>query len=237
MKVSVVIPTYNERENIKLLIPKIFIALKRSKVNGNIIIVDDNSPDGTSEVVKKLQKRYRKIILIKRPKKLGIGSAYIEGFKVALNKNSEIIIEMDGDLSHNPIYIPKFIKSIKDCDVVIGSRYKKGGKIVGWNWYRKLVSIGGNQIGRYIAKIDIEDITSGFRSYKKEVLKNVINEIKSSGYAFQLEILARCIKKGFKVRTIPIIFYDRKKGKSKLSKKDILSFLLIALKIRLGMIK
>ena len=237
-KVSVVLPTYNERENIELLIPQIFQVFKENNIKGNVIIVDDNSSDGTADSVIKLQKKYP-LILINRAEKLGIGSAYIDGFKRTLNDDLEIIFEMDADLSHNSNFIPNFVREIdKGFDVVIGSRRMEGGSIIGWNWYRKLVSFGGNSIGKYIAGINISDLTSGFRAYKKRVIESLdLDKIESEGYAFQLEILARCLKKGFKVSSIPIEFHDRYYGKSKLSRKDIFKFFIIALKIRLGMIE
>ena len=237
-KVCIILPTYNEVENVKELIPRIFSIFKINKLDGKIIVVDDNSSDGTKDVIENFQKKYS-IVLINRPKKMGIGSAYTDGFNRTLNDDSEIIFEMDADLSHNPNFIPNFVKEIyKGFDVVIGSRRIEGGSVIGWNWYRKFVSFGGNSIGKYIAGIDIDDLTSGFRAYKKKVIESLdLNKIESEGYAFQLEILAKCLKKGFKISSIPIEFYDRYSGKSKLSKLDFLNFFLIALKIRFGMIK
>jgi dolichol-phosphate mannosyltransferase len=235
MKITIVIPTYNEIENIGLLIRKIFKIFEKNKLNGNVIVVDDNSPDGTAEEVKKLAKKY-KIFLIQRKKKLGLGSAYIKGFKKALKLKSDLIFEMDADLSHNPKYIPDFINKINEgYDIVVGSRFEARGKIVGWNWFRKLVSKVGNIVGRYIANIKISDITSGYRVYRKEVLKKIsLDEIKSKSYDFQMEMLFRALKKGFKVGVIPIVFVNRKFGKSKLSKLDIINFLINAFKLRLG---
>jgi len=238
MKISIVLPTYNERKNVKQLIPQIFQVFKENKVDGNIIVVDDNSPDGTADVVKKLQKRYH-IILIERLKKMGLGTAYIAGFKKALENGSDVIFEMDADLSHNPREIPNFIKKINDgFDVVIGSRRIEGGKVIGWGWYRKLISWGGNFIGKHIAGInDVDDITSGYRAYKKDILKRIdLEEIESNGYAFQLEMLGKSFKIGSKINLTPIIFHDRYSGKSKLSKKDVINFFLIALKLRCGLI-
>jgi len=236
MKVSIVVPTYNERENVKQLIPQIFEIFKENEINGNVIVVDDNSPDGTADAVKKLQKSYP-IILIERPEKIGLGSAYITGFKKALKNGSDAIFEMDADLSHDPKEIPNFIKKVNDgFDVVIGSRRTEGGKVIGWGWYRKLISWGGNFIGKHIAGINgVDDITSGYRVYKKDTLKRIdLEEIESSGYAFQLEMLGKSIKIGARIDVIPIIFHNRYSGKSKLSKRETFSFFLTALKLRLS---
>jgi len=236
MKVSIVVPTYNEKKNIKRLIPQIFEVFEENKINGNVIVVDDNSPDATADAVKELQKSYP-IILIERSKKMGLGSAYITGFKKALKNGSDIIFEMDSDLSHDPKNIPVFLKKINDgFDVVIGSRRIEGGKSIGRNWCRNLVSRGGSFVGKYIAGInDVNDIPSGYRVYKKDVLKRIdLEGIKSSGFAFQLETLGKCIKTGSKVSVIPIIFRERYSGKSKFSMREILSFFLTAIKLRLS---
>ena len=238
MKVSIVLPTYNERENIKILIPRIFKVLKKNKINGSMIVVDDSSPDKTALIVQRLKKTYP-ITLIERSGKLGIGSAYITGFKKTLEDKADVVFEMDADLSHDPRYIPDFTKKIEQgFDVVIGSRKVEGGDVVGWNWYRKAVSAGGNFIGKRIAGVDISDLTSGYRAFKRKVVESIgLNKIKSDGYAFQLEVLSRCINKGFTVGVIPIMFYDRTAGKSKLSRRDMIDFFWTALKIRLGKIK
>jgi dolichol-phosphate mannosyltransferase len=237
MKIGIVIPTYNERENIKKLIPKIFEIARKNKLNIEVLVVDDNSPDGTAEVVKKFQERFP-ITLIKRSTKLGLGSAYIAGFKKFLQNDVDVIFEMDADLSHDPKYIPNFLQKIhQNYDMVIGSRYIKNGAIQGWSIYRKILSRGGNFIGHFLAGFKINDVTSGFRAYKKGILEKVnLDLIKSSGYAFQLETLYRVLKYRGKVIEIPFVFTDRTRGKSKISKKDIVEFLNIALKIRLGLL-
>lgn len=237
MRISIVVPTYNERENIIKLVPKIFDVFKKSNIDGNVIIVDDKSPDGTALEVKKMQELYP-IKLIERDQKMGLGSAYIAGFKEALKNGADLIFEMDADLSHDPDGIPQFINTIKDGhDVVIGSRLVDGGAVVGWNWHRKMISFGGNFIGRTIAGVDISDLTSGYRVYKSDVLKSIdLDKVKSRSYDFQLEMLARTLNGGFKIGIVPIIFRERTKGKSKLSKRDTLSFLLTAIRIRLKLI-
>lgn len=233
MKVGFVIPTYNERENIQVLIPKIFAISKKHDFATEILVVDDNSPDGTSEVVEVLAKKYN-VNLVKRGRKLGLGSAYIEGFNQMLQSDADVIFQCDADLSHDPENFPKFLEKIKEgYDVVIGSRYAQGGKISGWNFWRRLISYGGNFVGRKIGGLPVNDLTSGYRAYKRDVLKNIkLEKIQSSGYAFQLEILAKVLLNGAKFVEVPIIFIDRKFGKSKLSKKDIFDFFNIALKLR-----
>ncbi len=233
MKVTIILPTYNERENIKELIPRIFEIFKKENINGNLIVVDDNSPDNTAEEVGNLSKQYP-ITLIERKKKLGIGSAYITGFKKALEGNSDIIFEMDADLSHNPEYIPEFLRNLKENDLVIGSRYIPGGGIENWNLYRRSVSKGANILARLLTSLDIRDITSGYRAYKSNVLRKIdLNSIKSNGYAFQLEILFKTKKEGFKIMEIPIIFTERRRGSSKLSKIEIVRFFTLCLKFAL----
>jgi len=237
MKTTIVIPTYNERENIKKLIPRIFGAFERHNIRGSVIVVDDNSPDGTAQEIKKLQKIYS-ITLLERSKKTSLGSAYIEGFRKALTYDTDLIFEMDADLSHDPNDIPKFIEKIKEgYDVVVGSRLIDGGRIVGWSSWRRLISFGGNFIGKHIAGVDISDLTSGYRVYKSDVLKGInLEEIKSRGYDFQLEMLWRSIKGNFRVGVVPIIFSERKRGRSKLSRADIINFFLTSIKIRLNLI-
>ena len=237
MQVSIILPTYNEKENVKHLIPRIFKVFKDNKINGNVIVVDDNSPDRTADAVKELQKS-NPILLIERSEKMGLGTAYIVGFKKALENGSDVIFEMDADLSHDPVNIPDFLKKINDgFDVVIGSRRIEGGKSIGLNWYRNLISWGGSFIGKHVAGIDsVSDIPSGYRAYKKDVLEGIdLDGIKSSGLAFQLEMLGKCIKIDLKVGDIPIVFQERYSGQSKFSTRDVINFFLTALKIRLGL--
>ncbi|HEX55445.1 MAG: polyprenol monophosphomannose synthase [Candidatus Altiarchaeales archaeon] len=234
--ISPIIPTYNERENIKVLIPEIFKVFEENGIEGNLIIVDDNSPDGTALEVKKLEEKYP-ITLIKRNKKLGIGSAYTTGFKLALERKADIVFEMDADLSHNPREIPNFVKNLNKYDVVIGSRYVKGGKIDGWSLWRKIISRGANSIARIMLGLNIRDITSGYRAYKSEVLESIeLDKIKSNGYAFQAEILFMAKENGFRIKEIPIEFIDRRKGKSKLSWIEIVNFFILCTKLCLDRI-
>ncbi len=233
MKVTIVIPTYNERENISKLIPSLFGQFEKSAIDGNVIVVDDNSPDGTAAAVRNLAGKYD-IKLIDRPTKMGLGSAYITGFKEAILDGANVIFEMDADMSHDPEKLPEFMKKLDDgYDVVVGSRLMEGGGVVGWGPARKIISFCGNMIGKHITGINVSDMTSGYRAYRRKVLESIeLGEIRSTSYDFQLEILYRAIEKGFKVSSIPIVFHDRRMGKSKLSKNDLLKFFLTALKLR-----
>ena len=223
MQTIVVIPTYNERDNIVNLINNIFL---QPIENLSIIVVDDNSPDKTAELVSPLQTIYPNLYLIKRYNKLGLGSAYIAGFKKALALGADLIVEMDADFSHDPKDIPRLIEVCKDgFHLAIGSRKIKGGKIVGWNFKRKFMSHGAMVIARTFLRLRAKDVTSGFRCFKREVLEKInLDNVKSNGYAFQEEMLYRTQKNKFHIKEIPVIFSDRKLGTSKLSNKDIVEF-------------
>jgi dolichol-phosphate mannosyltransferase len=233
MKVAVVIPTYNERHNISVIIPKIFHVFDSHRINGKVIVVDDNSPDGTSAQVDLLSKQFN-VVLIKRQKKSGLGSAYIAGFHESL-RSSDVVFEMDADLSHNPEEIPNFIEGLNDSDVVLGSRYVPMGRIENWGMGRVIISRTGNLIARKLLRLPIKDITTGYRAYKKEVLESMdLGSVHSNGYAFQAEMLYLISNKGFKLTEIPIVFKDREHGESKLSKKEIVSFMTLCISIFFG---
>lgn len=224
MKTAIIIPTYNEKENIKGLIEKILgLRLKETA----IYIIDDNSPDGTGALADSLAKKHKdKVYVIHRPGKLGLGSAYKVGFKNAAREGAERIVTMDADFSHNPKKIPRMLKKLGSWDVVVGSRHIKGGKIVGFNIWRHLLSRGAQWLSMYIAGIYVHDSTSAFRAYKREVLESANPDtIKSEGYSFLIELIYRSQKKGFKITEIPITYINRTKGKSKIDKAEILKAL------------
>lgn len=232
MQTVVVVPTYNERENIAKLIPAIF---NRISTELEIIVVDDNSPDKTSDIVTDWQTVYQSSLhLIKREKKMGLGSAYIAGFKKALEIGADLIMEMDADFSHNPNDIKKLISACENgADLAIGSRKIPGGGIIGWSWWRKFMSNGAMLMARWLLGLKTQDVTAGFRCYKRRVLEAVnLNKISTNGYAFQEEMLYRVEKQGFTTQEIPVIFNDRTEGKSKLSTKDIAEFFLTILKLK-----
>lgn len=219
MKILVVIPTYNEKENIEKLIIQIFE--KTKNFNVNILIVDDNSPDGTQIIIKKLihNKFSERLFILDRKRKDGLASAYIAGFKWGLSNGYDILIEMDADFSHNPVYLKEMILLINEYDCIIGSRNLKGGKIVGRKLFRNIISIGGSIYSRIILNIPIHDITGGFNLWKKSVIEKInIDSLFSKGYLFQIELKYRAYKLGFKISEIPIIFEERKNGTSKMSK-------------------
>lgn len=230
MKSLVIIPTYNEKENIEELTAKILATDPRLE----ILIVDDNSPDGTGQTAEKLAAGSTRVHILHRPQKMGLGTAYIAGFKYALSKHYDLIFEMDADNSHDPKYLPDFLNSISDYDLVIGSRYLHGGNVVNWPMHRLLLSYLANIYARWITGLPLHDSTSGFKCFRRHVLEAInLDRIGSEGYAFQIEMNFICWKKGFRLHEIPIVFVDRLQGKTKMSKKIIFEAVLLVWKLRL----
>ncbi|HNV96875.1 MAG TPA: polyprenol monophosphomannose synthase [bacterium] len=230
--IYVVIPTYNERENICDLVKKIS---DLDIENLHILVVDDSSPDGTYEALLEIKDKVP-LEIIKRPGKMGLGSAYIHGFQYALSQGADMIVEMDADFSHNPHKIPELIQCIKDGnDLCIGSRCVNGGCTIGWNTRRKIFSKSAQTFSRLMLGLKTKDVTGGFRCYHRRIFDKVdLNKIKSTGYSFQEEMLFYIEKSGFKVKEIPISFIDREKGKSKLHLREAIDLLknVIRLKFR-----
>ncbi len=215
MQTLVIIPTYNERENIEKLLSEV---LRQPDVH--VLVVDDNSPDLTFELVEELQRtRYPdQLHLLKRAGKMGLGTAYVEGFQWALSRDYDYIMEMDADFSHNPAYLPDFLRAIEKSDLVLGSRYVPGGAIKGWGMLRHLVSTGGNLYARMVLGLPYHDITGGYKCFRRSVLEAIdLDAIHAKGYAFQIETTYRALLKGFTVAEIPIVFEDRVRGKSQFS--------------------
>jgi dolichol-phosphate mannosyltransferase len=230
-KVLVIVPTYNERENIKEIVPQI---LSKGE-NIEVLIVDDNSPDGTAKIVKEMMIHNPRIHLIKRPGKLGLGTAYVEGFKYALEHGYDLIIEMDADFSHNPDDLPRLIQESEHADLVIGSRYTNGISVVNWPRNRLLLSYFANLYARILTGIPVRDLTAGFKCFRREVLEKIdLSKIHSDGYAFQIEMNFYAYERGFKIKEIPIIFIERRTGVSKMSKRIIKEafFLVIFLRLK-----
>lgn len=228
----VIIPTYNEVKNISNIINAVNSA---SKVD--ILIIDDNSPDKTFEIVEKLKSDLSNLFLIKRERKLGLGTAYIKGFKFALEKGYRYIMEMDADFSHDPKEIPRFIEAVKENDLVIGSRYITGVNVINWPLKRLLISYFAGRYVHYITGLPIKDPTGGFKCFRKEVLETIdLDKVQSTGYSFQIEMTHKAWKKGFRILEIPIVFTDRYHGKTKMSKKIIWEAVWIVWKLRLGII-
>lgn len=218
MKSIVVIPTYNEIDNINNIID----AIHNVDSNINILIVDDNSPDGTADIVKSLMEKDERLHLIQRPGKMGLGTAYCDGFAYCLEKGFEYIMEMDADFSHNPQDIPRFLEAIKNNDLVIGSRYKTGVNVVNWPLRRLFLSYGANLYTRIVTGLPIHDATGGFKCFKADFLKKInLKQIKTNGYGFQIEMNYKMWKLGARIEEIPIIFIDRRSGVSKMNKKII----------------
>ena len=213
-KILVIIPTYNEAANIELLTEKIFsLGLEL-----NILIVDDNSPDATAGIVRKIQSKYSNVFLIVREKRLGLGSAYIAGFRYALENGYEIIIQMDGDLSHQPLYLPKMLELLKDYDFIIASRYVEAGGVSNWSFPRLFLSRAANSFVKFLYNMPVCDYTSGFKVIKTFVLKDLeFYNLTSRGYFFQVEMILRAVQKKHKIVEYPIIFQGRKNDKSKLT--------------------
>jgi dolichol-phosphate mannosyltransferase len=224
MKTIVVIPTYNEKENISNLI-KAILALKIK--NLEILVVDDNSPDRTADIVKK-----QKAHLLLRKGKRGRGLAGIAGFKKALENKADYIIEMDADFSHDPKYIPIMLKEIKKYDIVLGSRLVKGSKDKERSLSRKIITTLANAYVRTILNIKLKDVNSGYRCFRRKVLESVISDLKASGPDIVQEVLYKSVKKGYKVKEIPIEFKERHKGSSKLGLKQFIRGLIIVFKVR-----
>jgi Glycosyltransferases involved in cell wall biogenesis len=235
MKTNIVIPTYNEKNNLARLVKEI-LALEIKDLS--IIIVDDNSPDGTGILADSLASEMPKLAVIHRAVKTGLGSAYITGFKMALLAGADFIMEMDADFSHDFRYIPQFLQEIKTADLVLGSRYVKGGEIKNWNWLRKLVSVLGNIYARFILGAPINDLTGGFKCYRRNVLEKInLDELDSAGYVFQIETTYLAFKLGFFIKEIPIIFIERRTGDSKFNGKIFLEALWRVLLLRFKKIK
>ena len=217
-KKLIIVPTYNEIENIEKLIKQI----NKIDPSADILIVDDNSPDGTGEQVIKLTDEFRNLFLIQREGKFGLGTAYVAGFKYALQRGYEFIFQMDADFSHDPHEIPNFLEAINRADLVIGSRYIKGVNVVNWPLSRLLLSIFANKYTRIVTGLPLQDSTGGYKCFRREVLEAInLEEIRSGGYSFQIEMNFKAWKLGFQLKEIPIIFIDRAVGKSKMSKQII----------------
>jgi dolichol-phosphate mannosyltransferase len=230
MKTLIIIPTYNERENIEALAEQITI------VNAafHVLVVDDNSPDGTGSLVQSLSEKNRRIHLLSRPSKQGLGGAYLVGFAYAIQQNFEHIVTMDADFSHDPSQLESRVKSSLQSDVVIGSRYTAGGKIDNWPWLRRQLSLTANRLARCAVGYEIGDWTSGYRCYHRHVIETLpLDRLRSNGYSFLVEVLAACLQLGFRVTEAPITFCDRRCGRSKLSRVEIFKGMLMLL--RLGM--
>jgi dolichol-phosphate mannosyltransferase len=218
MKTLVVVPTYNERENIAALVPAIFQATP----DVEILVVDDNSPDGTGEVVRSLQERFPHVHLLSRRGKEGLGKAYLAGFRWGLEKGYGALVQMDADFSHRPEDLRSLVSALPEYDFVMGSRWVAGGQTVNWGLGRKFISRGGSFYARQILRFPVRDWTGGFNGWKAETLTKLgLDSVRSEGYSFQIELKYRALKLGFKGKEIPIVFEDRRVGQSKMSSRIV----------------
>lgn len=230
MKVIAVIPTYNEAENIKILLPRVLGLGKEF----HVLVVDDNSPDGTAAVVKDYMRAEPRVSILERPGKLGLGSAYIAGFKEALRQNADFIFEIDADHSHDYKDMPRFLEKMGECDLVLGSRYSNGISVINWSLSRVLLSYMGNVYAKLITGLKTFDNTGGFKCFKRKVLEAIdLDRVKSNGYAFQIEMNFKAYSAGFRLCEIPIIFWGRYSGESKLSGHIIREAVLVPWRLRL----
>ncbi len=230
-KTLVVIPTYHERENVSQLAPAILGAAPEI----DILFVDDDSPDGTGQALDEIAAREPRVRVLHRSGKLGLGTAYVAGFRRGLAEGYSLLVEMDADFSHDPKYLPDLLARAASADLVIGSRYVEGGGTVNWGIIRQIISRGGGLYARTILGVPVRDLTAGFLCWRREVLEAIdLDTIRSEGYGFQIEMKYRAIKAGFRVEEMPIVFVDRRVGQSKMSRRIFLEALTMVWRLRLG---
>jgi dolichol-phosphate mannosyltransferase len=214
----VVVPTYNEAVNLPQIVPLILAQDPRL----NVLVVDDNSPDGTGQLADRMAAADPRVHVLHRPGKGGLGKAYLAGFRWALERDYELICEMDADFSHDPRFLRDMLRSVEDADLVIGSRYKTGVNVINWPISRLLLSLGANQYARWITGMPVMDSTGGFKCFRRRVLEGIdFERVRSNGYSFQIEMSFRAWKKGFRLVEIPIVFTDRVEGQSKMNKRIV----------------
>jgi dolichol-phosphate mannosyltransferase len=214
-----ILPTYNEAGNIER-----FVAAARDKLPAaaRILIVDDGSPDGTGQLADRLAAQHDEVEVLHRPRKEGLGPAYIAGFRRALAGGADLILEMDSDFSHQPAYLPRLLEAAETADLVIGSRYVPGGGVSDWGALRRAISRGGSAYARVVLGVDVRDLTGGFKCFRREVLEAIdLDTVQARGYAFQVELTYRAIQKGFRVVEVPIVFRDRQLGDSKMDRSIV----------------
>ena len=227
-----IVPTYNERDNVERVADEFLAALPGS----DLLFVDDNSPDGTGEVIDRIASGDPRVHVLHRSGKLGLGTAYLEGFRWALARDYQFIVEMDADFSHDPRYLPRMIELAgAGADVVVGSRYVTGGGTINWGLGRQLISRAGGRYARTVLGVDLRDLTSGYVLYRREALERIdLGVVQSNGYSFQIEMKYRAHRAGLRLAELPIVFEDRRVGQSKMSRAIVLEALLVVWKLRLG---
>lgn len=227
----IIIPTYNERENISRMIHTVLGKDPRLE----ILVVDDGSPDGTAGIVEAIGAQEARAHILKRPKKMGLGTAYIAGFRWALERGYDYVLEMDADFSHDPAHLPEFLRAIETADLVIGSRYREGKvTVVNWPMSRLLLSYFANLYARVVTGVPLWDLTAGFKCFRRTVLESIdLDDVRSNGYAFQIEMHFRAWRKRFRIVEIPIVFVDRTEGTSKMSKSIVREAIWMVWRLRL----
>ncbi|MHB1412890.1 MAG: polyprenol monophosphomannose synthase [Thermoleophilia bacterium] len=230
---TVIIPTYNERENLARFVSALQEVFENNSLDGRILVVDDNSPDGTGGIADGLAGRHPNLSVVHRAGKQGIGPAYIAGFREALKTGTDYIFEMDCDFSHDPASIPAFLEAIQQADLVLGSRYTAGGRVENWGLSRRLISRGGGLYAKWVLGVKVNDLTGGLKCFRREVLEALdLDQVSSQGYGFQIELTYKALRRGFRVREIPITFADRELGQSKMSRRIVLEAMLMVWKLR-----
>lgn len=215
-RVLVIVPTYNEAKNLPQIVPEIL----RQDPRLDVLVVDDNSPDGTGDIADRMAQGRSRVHVLHRQAKEGLGRAYLAGFRWGLSQGYEAMFEMDADFSHDPNFLPRFLEAIHDADLILGSRYATGVNVINWPISRLLLSLGANLYARVVTGLPLSDSTGGFKCFRREVLEAIdLDQVRSNGYAFQIEMSFRAWKKGFKLKEIPIIFHDRVEGHSKMSRR------------------
>lgn len=226
----VIVPTYNERENIVRLIQSVLAQDSRL----DVLIVDDGSPDGTGRIADGIAEMEPRVFALHRPRKMGLGTAYIAGFRWALERSYEYVFEMDADFSHDPGHLPQFLAAIESADLVLGSRYRHGKvTVVNWPIGRLLLSYGANIYARFVTGLPLYDATGGFKCFRRSVLEAIdLDDVRSNGYGFQIEMSFRAWRKGFRIVEIPIVFHDRTEGESKMSRQIVREAVLMVWRLR-----
>jgi dolichol-phosphate mannosyltransferase len=212
-----VLPTYNEAENIEAIVAAILPRLAEASPDHTLLVVDDSSPDGTGAIADRLARDNEAVEVLHRAGKDGLGRAYLAGFGTAMDAGAELIMEMDADFSHDPADVPRLIEAAGEADLVLGSRYVKGGRVAGWEWHRRLLSRGGGLYARAVLGVSVHDLTGGFKCFRRAVLETVdLHDVQADGYGFQIEMTYRALRAGFRVKEIPIVFHERRAGASKM---------------------
>jgi dolichol-phosphate mannosyltransferase len=216
-RVAVCLPTFNEAENVGAMVDALLAVFAENEINGHVLVIDDSSPDGTAAIVEERGRDDPRIAVLRRPRKEGLGRAYRDGFRRVLDDGAEVIVQMDCDFSHDPEAIPSLLAALDDVDVAIGSRYVRGGGVVGWPLVRQAISRGGGLYARMVLGVPVHDLTGGFKAWRAGVVEHLLGRsIDARGYGFQVQMTYEAILAGYRVREIPIVFRDRVRGSSKM---------------------